>query len=235
MRKIRWSVNITAAAAIAALCSTGCSKKPEREPVPMTPDTSAVTPDTLSETSYTLSVTYDTLTDKRDGKTYRTVRMPDGKTWTAENLNYQAGKSRCYGDKEPNCKKFGRLYDWKTAKTVCPTGWRLPSKGEWDTLFLVCGENKAGKALKSKDGWNWYYDEDVSGGGTDTYGFSALPGGQFHRTAFISAGNDGYWWTATETSDDEAYSLYMMYSSDMAWTIDNDKDWFYSVRCVKNK
>jgi uncharacterized protein (TIGR02145 family) len=30
-------------------------------------------------------------TDPRDGKTYKTVKMPDGKVWFAENLNYQTG------------------------------------------------------------------------------------------------------------------------------------------------
>jgi uncharacterized protein (TIGR02145 family) len=232
MRKIRWAANVAAAAAMAALCTAGCSKTPEREPATL--DASAVTPDTLA-TSDTLSVTYDTLTDKRDGKSYRTVRMPDGKRWMAENLNYRTGKSRCYGDKEPNCEKFGRLYDWKTAKTVCPSGWRLPSSGEWDTLSIVCGENKAGRALKSKDGWNWHYDEDVSGGGTDVYGFSALPGGQLHTKTFISAGNNGDWWTATNASDDEAYFVYMMYSSNNMWIYTNDKTHSYSVRCVKSK
>jgi uncharacterized protein (TIGR02145 family) len=30
-------------------------------------------------------------TDPRDGKAYKTVKMPDGKVWFAENLNYQTG------------------------------------------------------------------------------------------------------------------------------------------------
>jgi uncharacterized protein (TIGR02145 family) len=32
-----------------------------------------------------------TTTDARDGKVYKIVRMPDGKVWIAENLNYQSG------------------------------------------------------------------------------------------------------------------------------------------------
>jgi uncharacterized protein (TIGR02145 family) len=32
-----------------------------------------------------------TITDLRDNKVYKVVRMPDGKVWMAENLNYQAG------------------------------------------------------------------------------------------------------------------------------------------------
>jgi uncharacterized protein (TIGR02145 family) len=33
--------------------------------------------------------TKGTITDKRDGKVYKIVKMPDGKVWMAENLNYQ--------------------------------------------------------------------------------------------------------------------------------------------------
>jgi uncharacterized protein (TIGR02145 family) len=35
--------------------------------------------------------TKGTVLDKRDGKVYKTVKMPDGKVWMAENLNYQEG------------------------------------------------------------------------------------------------------------------------------------------------
>jgi uncharacterized protein (TIGR02145 family) len=74
-----------------------------------------------------------TLTDSRDSKVYKTVKI--GKQiWMAENLNYDAdwNKStviealkehsepyegdgrlgKCYNDDPANCEKYGRLYDW---------------------------------------------------------------------------------------------------------------------------
>src|SRR5687767_3849785 len=43
-------------------------------------------------------------------------RMPDGKQWTTDNLNVNTGPSYCYEDAELNCRRYGRLYTWKSAQ-----------------------------------------------------------------------------------------------------------------------
>ena len=81
----------------------------------------------------------------KDLHEYKTVLI--GKTcWTTENMRYKPknGIARCYGegatnpdlepDAEKNCEEYGRLYDFETATGVCPTGWRLPTKDELQTL-----------------------------------------------------------------------------------------------------
>ncbi|MDR2692779.1 MAG: hypothetical protein LBB74_00995 [Chitinispirillales bacterium] len=43
----------------------------------------------------------------------------------AENLNINTGAgSMCYNDNNSYCDKYGRLYTWNAAKTVCPSGIR---------------------------------------------------------------------------------------------------------------
>jgi uncharacterized protein (TIGR02145 family) len=170
-----------------------------------------------------------TLTDSRDGKTYKTVKI--GKqTWMAQNLNYQTGGSWCYGGNNSNCAKYGRLYNWKTAKTACPTGWHLPSGDEWDDLEDAAGGNAAGKALKSASGWN------NKGNGTDKYGFSALPGGYRHSGgSFDNAGVYGYWWTAVEGPSDDAYRRYISHEDDDVSEGCYDKGNAFSARCVKDE
>jgi uncharacterized protein (TIGR02145 family) len=128
-----------------------------------------------SEDGEDAALSKNTFTDPRDGKAYKTVNI--GKqTWMAENLSYNADSSLCYGNNESNCKKYGRLYKWETAVRVCPTGWHLSSREEWNSLVQRAGGSEvAGKKLKSKRGWvtGWDYDREGERKGTDDYGTSA--------------------------------------------------------------
>jgi len=174
----------------------------------------------------------ESFTDTRDGKTYRTVQIGD-QTWMAENLNYKTGKSVCYANKESNCQKYGRLYDWNTAMKACPAGWHLPSDEEWTALTdFVGGEGTAGTKLKSKTGWST--DKGYKAA-TDDYGFSALPGGGGNSGGnFYYAGYNGYWWSATEYDTNIAWNRIMNYNYGYVdWNI-NSKSLLYSLRCSQD-
>jgi len=169
-------------------------------------------------------------TDSRDGQKYRTVKI-GGKTWMAQNLNYQpqTGNYWCYGDDNSNDSKYGRLYDWDTAKSVCPAGWHLPSREEWNDLVTAAGGGVAGKALKSVAGW-----ED-HGNGTDSLGFSALPGGyrNYRDGSFRSVGSYGYWWIATDGVG-ESYGRFMGSGYSGVGESTYVKREGFSVRCVQD-
>jgi len=170
------------------------------------------------------------LTDSRDGKKYKAVKIGE-QTWMAENLNYDASGSKCYGNKPENCAKYGRMYNWSIAKKACPSGWHLPSKSEWEVLEeAVGGLEVAGKKLKAKSGWS-------SNNGADEFGFSALPGGIVYPDGdyFHYIGDVGYWWSASEFGISDAFSFYMgsFYEYSARW-VEFNKNYMFSIRCMQN-
>lgn len=198
------------------------------------------------------NVDYGEMTDSRDGKVYKTLKIGN-QVWMAENLNYEADGSRCYNDSAEYCAKYGRLYPWGVAmdsmgtwstngkgcgmgstcsptypvRGVCPSGWHLPTKAEWETLFTeVGGSSVAGNVLKDSSSWD--YDAD----GTDDFGFSALPAGS-HRydVHYEGFGKGAYFLTSTEYSENSSYSVLLDYR-DEAHFYSYYKFYENSVRCV---
>lgn len=161
------------------------------------------------------------------GGSYASVAI-EGKKWMSKNLNIEAGNSWCYENVTDSCKKYGRLYDWATAMTICPSGWRLPDKEDWNSLVATAGGSEAGSKLKFTSGW---YD---NGNGTNEFGFSALPGGyRGLGNSFYHAGDYGTWWTATEYDKGGAYYRSIDYGYDRVNESSGDKGLGFSVRCVE--
>ena len=186
-----------------------------------------------------------TFTDKRDGKVYKIVEI-NGQVWFAENLNYAAEGSVCYGENGPvygwrgnrylsdaevqaNCTKYGRLYDWETAKQACPAGTHIPSDDEWTALTDYAGDLKTARwKLMSSTGWE-------INNGTDDYGFSALPGGNGYKGVFYNIGIYGSWWSATEYGADRAWCQYVSTLSYRWEKGTTGKTNLLSVRCAADK
>ena len=189
-----------------------------------------------------------TFTDTRDGKTYKTVKVGT-LTWLAENLNYAAEGSKCYGEGyraydaekedyitfsaeeiQANCQKYGRLYFWETAMKACPSGWLLPSDEIWEALVDFAGSD--GK-LKAKNGW-----KDIEGksyNGTDIYGFSALPSGNYngYNSVFSDIGRESIWWSSTDLNYYQTYAWgFSTYKNDVRSEQHGKQYMGYSVRCV---
>lgn len=185
-----------------------------------------------------------TFTDTRDGQTYKTVQIGN-QTWMAQNLNYKTGKSSCYNNNKIDCEKYGRLYDWNTATKVCPEGWHLPSREEYEQLlFIACGnERSCNKELNSHTGW--IYNGNNS---DDKLGFSALPagyyGGHYYFEGgqkFRSRGWGANFWTSSTSEDEENSACVMDISggneyvssftnTDLCWSKNN----LASIRCITN-
>ena len=184
-------------------------------------------------------------------KTTITVKSKNySRTWMAENMNHKTDdESACYDDDEENCKIYGPLYTWEAAMDVCPDGWHLPSDAEWKALFdavntsKVEGDNDVGKHLKAKTLWETpCVDKNgisICYNNTDTYGFSALPGGNWGYGKYYEIGREAMFWSSTQSKSKTVFAVLFLHNSDKynptsAVQYVSPLTWHLSVRCMQD-
>ncbi len=163
-----------------------------------------------------------------------------------------------YGQNPANTSIYGKLYTWAAVMNganssdtvpsgvqgICPIGWHVPSDEEWKILEGTVDTQydypnavwdatgfrgyNAGKNLKTTIDWFGY-------GGTNWYGFSALPGGRrsYTGTSF-SIGSNGYWWSSSEYSTTDTWIRGLYIYDDIANRYYYSKSSGYSVRCLRD-
>jgi uncharacterized protein (TIGR02145 family) len=175
------------------------------------------------------------LTDPRDGQLYRTVWIGE-QHWMAENLNYGEGIKSCYDGDPGLCETYGGLYSWEVSTEVCPAGWHLPTREEWEQLSAHLGPEEAGQKMKAGR------EDVVPWDGNNLSGFSAIPAGAGNGEGFHRKGDWAIFWSATAYDDQRAWFAQL----DGFWYPSPPKyknlyvGWYYlksnlfSVRCVEN-
>jgi uncharacterized protein (TIGR02145 family) len=143
----------------------------------------------------------------------------------AEAVQYQNGTSNLTS---PNPAFTGNV------RGLCPAGWHLPSDVEWTTLEnTLGGANTAGIALKSTNLWQ----TSVGTQGTNSSGFSALPGGyRYTDGTFNYIGNYSYFWSSSESSFSSTFAIlrYLFYTVSTFYPYDYPKYYGLSARCLKD-
>ena len=111
-------------------------------------------------------------------------------------------------------KTFGVFYNWPAAMNglpesnsnhdgvqgVCPSGWHLPSRAEWEQLVeYLGGKNVAGGKMKETGTRHWWYPNT---GATNESGFTALPGGETISSydgnwTFGEIENNSFYWSSS--------------------------------------
>jgi uncharacterized protein (TIGR02145 family) len=194
-----------------------------------------------------------------DGNNYNTVLIGT-QCWTQTNLkvskyrngdniltglsntawqNTTSGAYAIYDNNPVNDGLYGKLYNLDAVtdnRGLCPTGWHVPTDGEWTTLAtFLGGSSVVGGALKSTatqptpGGWN-----SPNTGATNSSGFAAGPGGlRNHLGVFFNVGYSGYWW-ASSLSGADAWALSLDYGNGaIGWNIYR-RAVGLSVRCLRN-
>ncbi len=202
----------------------------------------------------TCNTMFGTITDI-DGNIYPTVLIGN-QLWMADNLRtatyangepianvtnnnvwiFSSSGAWCnYDNNVANETVYGKLYNWLTTvdpRGLCPAGWHVPTDAEWTILTdYLGGLSLAGGKMKSVSGWAW-----PNTGATNESGFSGLPGGFRFGNGSGDDGIDayGYWWSSSGLSAAFSYFRSLSCCIDDAYRSSQDKQFGFSVRCVKD-
>ena len=188
-----------------------------------------------------------------DGNTYVGVRIgcdcwtqtnlrsetyADGTTAIPDVMTYHA--TPYYNNEAANLETYGHLYTWQAAikdgstnayghvPGICPTGWYLPTKEQYDGLSAYGPD-----ALRAESTL-W-----ADGGGTNTTGFTGLPGGRYvgnidrYRDMTLM---DYYWATTTDSAGNiTATEVELTVNCLRVKEVLNTNPNGYSIRCVKER
>ena len=179
-----------------------------------------------------------------DGNTYRTIKIGE-QTWMADNLKtkrfndgtaisnikdnfeysfHEGPNWNYYNNDYSKNSDYGKLYNAYVVNNelnVCPTGWHIPSRNEFITLFKSIGEfvideednsvssYVAGEKLKSQQFWN-----RPNKGALNTSFFNALPGGTGLSEEFGGMGNYAYYWSSDRSKRGENWCLSLLHDQE---------------------
>lgn len=160
-----------------------------------------------------------------DGNVYNTVKIGN-QLWIKENLkvtklndgrpisdsrgltfdfppkDIEEPRAWVYKDDPKNNEKYGKLYNWYAVNTgkLCPQGWHIPTKEEWDELQKFLGWKEASRLMRTAD---W---KGVKTKGTNQSGFTALPAGfAMEKENYIKIGEEAYFWSNSPGLSDHLY------------------------------
>jgi uncharacterized protein (TIGR02145 family) len=140
--------------------------------------------------------------------------------------------------------EYGRLYNYYAVydeRGLCPTGWHVPTDGEWMTLEMELGMSASdanvtgwrgtdqGTQMKTTYGWS------NGGNGSNSIGFSGLPGGyRLPNGNFYDAGFEGKWWSSVQEPNMYGWFRYLNSAYPNVFRSWINSRYGFSVRCVRD-
>ncbi|MFO7723806.1 MAG: fibrobacter succinogenes major paralogous domain-containing protein [Bacteroidales bacterium] len=214
------------------LVSMGCKKDKDDEPVVLKDADGNVYTSVVIGTQEWMKENLRTTRYRNGDPITHAPMVNDWKTVTE-------GKYCAYDNDGGTVVPYGYLYSWiavSDPRHLCPAGWHVASRADWDTLIgFLGGAYAAGGKLKQTGTTSW---NSVSSGTTNESGFTALPGGVRNYTSadFFGLSDEGHWWTSTENPNNSTMADrdYLRAISDIIQYNPASKNFGFSVRCVKD-
>ena len=130
--------------------------------------------------------------------------------------------------------EYGRLYNWYAVEDVrglCPSGWHVPTDEEWTQMINdLGGWTVAGTKLKMDYGYFGL------GHGTNSSGFSGLPGGSIDGGDSYNSGQRGNWWSSSAegAQESQAWQRNVRDYDQAVFRNDTPLTSGLSVRCIQD-
>lgn len=164
----------------------------------------------------------------------------------------------CLDSRNDNCVKYGRYYSWNEAvqegsslahiqtvnfttivQGVCPNGWHIPSKDEWNALILTIKDSDPSNhgdvksALQSTNGW--VSTDGSNRNSYDTYGFSTFPSGYCTSSSTChDVGINALFWLINNDYKEASCIDLNLIGSIIPFVTSCSKSNDLNVRCIKN-
>jgi uncharacterized protein (TIGR02145 family) len=151
----------------------------------------------------------------------------------------------CYYNNDPaNGPIYGKLYNWYAVndpRGLAPQGYHIPTDAEWSSIINFIDPNsnggttipnQAGGAMKESGTVHW---TSPNTNANNTSGFTGLPGGSRGTNGnFSSIGNQGFWWSSSESNTTQSFTRLLQYNNGVAYQGFSNKFYGYSVRCIRD-
>ena len=266
-----------------ALLLSACDKEEpvSSSEQPVTTQTDAFHAAPVQNYPATAEVIYDAVTDV-EGNHYDAVKIGE-QIWMASNLrtrhyanneeiqgtNRMSYTNPYYYIPSDDIASYGYLYNGAAVmhgeasseanpsgvQGICPKGWHVPSKAEWEQLINYCSthnecmcnesSNNTAKSIAADHGWReraitCAVGTDLSA--NNATGFSSLPAGAFYMVDYANRVGEcansrkmASYWSSTDYNDQHLYSFILYDQSVELYPPGPDaKDGGCSVRCVKD-
>ncbi|WP_163438637.1 FISUMP domain-containing protein [Fibrobacter succinogenes] len=172
-----------------------------------------------------VAIVDDYMTDSRNNKKYKVMTVKN-QVWMVQDLNYEMADSNW----AMNSRSDARLYSFTSAKKACPSGWRLPTKTEWENFrsnfvsLYISGEHclYAGNWTEL----NGHTADDFYGVGIYPTGYveSYLSGGYQTVSQFKTTSGAYFWASDGSYMEFSQYKMYVKMGGEVVGA---------AVRCVK--
>jgi uncharacterized protein (TIGR02145 family) len=176
--------------------------------------------------------------DTRDNELYRIVLMPDNKWWLAQNLKYTANGT--IGKLYQSCGKdsCGRFYTCTQAfkgnyatnqQHLCPSGWILPSKTQWDAMANAISTTLT-TAWRDLRSLQWFCSPKTNRYGWAASGRSCTPEYVYDAESWHSCNGTAHVYVCLDNTGSEYYSCdYTTYWNDVS-CVNNLSN---AIRCMR--